>query len=286
MSRSHINGKKTTGFISSVRCTEIDKSYWRIVLDRWALGRSDLVLTVSEAVRSKYIEREKIQQEKIRVLYHGVEKRFMKDQKKEPELRLKLGMESEDKLIGTVARLHKDKDIKILIKAFALVLKSRSQIKLLIIGDGPEKMKLTGLAEALGIKDRIIFTGFQQDILPLMALLDIFCLTSKEEGFPQSLVESMSLGKPVVVSKVGGVLELIEDGINGILVPPGNPEILSESILYILKNPQKAREIGNAARITIKHGFLLDHTLEKMEDIYEEVLHKRRLNQRKCPKFI
>ncbi|MGA1840034.1 MAG: glycosyltransferase [bacterium] len=277
MSRSFIDGEKAPiGFISSVRCTEANKSCWRIILDRWALGRSDLILTVSEAVRNKYLERENIQRNRIRVLYHGVDQRFMEEQKKVSEFRSKLGVGKEDEVIGTVARLHKDKDIEILIKAFALALKSRPQIKLLIIGDGPEKKNLKEMTVTLGIMDRIIFTGFQSDVLPLIGLLDIFCLTSKEEGFPQSLIEAMALEKPVVVSRVGGVMELIEDGISGILIPPGNPETFRDSILYLLQNPQKAQKMGNAAKEKIKHGFLLDHTLDKMEAIYGEVLQKVR----------
>ncbi|MGA1864194.1 MAG: glycosyltransferase [bacterium] len=277
MSRSFIDGEKASiRYISSVRCTEANKSQWRIILDRWALGRSDLVLTVSEAVRNKYLKREKIQQNRIRVLYHGVEQRFMEEQKKISEFRFKLGIGEKDEMIGTVARLHKDKDIKILIRAFALALKSRPEIRLLIIGDGPEKNKLKEIALTLGIMDRIIFTGFRPDVLPLIGLLDIFCLTSKEEGFPQSLIEAMALEKPVVVSRVGGVMELIEDGISGILIPPGNPETIGDSILYLLQNPQKARKMGKAAKERVKHGFLLDHTLDKMEVIYGEVLNKVR----------
>jgi glycosyltransferase involved in cell wall biosynthesis len=234
-------------------------------------------LSVSEAVRKKYLEREKIQQHKIRVVYHGVEQRFMEEQKKGSELRVKLGIGRQESLIGTIARLHKDKGIRTLLEAISLALKSMPQMRLLIIGNGPEKAKLMEIAERLGIIDRVIFTGFKPDVLPLMALLDVFCLTSKEEGLPQSLLEAMALGKPAVVSRVGGVMELIEDGIGGILIPPGDAEILCRSVLYLLQNPQKAKKMGNAGRKRIKQGFLLYHTLDEMEAIYRELLDNTKL---------
>jgi glycosyltransferase involved in cell wall biosynthesis len=272
MCRFSLNGKKRKKLIvSSIRCMEIYKPGWRMLLDRWALGKADLVLSVSEAVMKKYLEREKLQGHKIRVVYHGVEHRFLEEQTKESEIRVKLGIGREDNIIGTVARLHEDKGINILLEAFALALKSRPQIRLLIIGNGPEKDKLIEMAKELEITDRVIFTGFQPDVLPLMSLLDIFCLSSKEEGFPQALLEAMALGKPAIVSNVGGVIELIEDSINGILIPPGNPEAFCQSVLNLLQNPHRAQKIGNMAREKIKKKLLIDHTIDSMETIYIEM---------------
>lgn len=258
--------------ISSVRCINRDKSRWRIFLDRWALGKSKVILAVSRAVRLTYLEREKIQPAQIRVVYHGVERIFFEDRTDKLDLREKLGIQKQEYLIGTVARLHKDKGIVTLLESMALVVRSVPHIRLLIIGNGPEKDRLLKMARGLGIMNHVIFTGFQSHVIPWMASLDIFCLTSEEEGLPQSLLEAMALGKPVVVTRVGGVTEIINDPMCGILIPPGDPKALSNAVIDLLHRPEKAKKMGKAGRERIKRDFLLEHTLDQMEDIYRACL--------------
>jgi len=158
------------------------------------------------------------------------------------------------------------------LKAMALALRSVPDIRLLVIGNGPEKDRLLEMAGKLGIMKQVIFTGFQSDIVPWMKSLDIFCLTSEEEGLPQSLLEAMAFGKPVVVSSVGGVTEIIDDPMCGILIPPGDPMALSNAVIGLLHHPEKAKKMGQAGKERIKRGFLLDHTLDQMEEIYRTCL--------------
>jgi len=268
--RAKVGSKKA--LISSVRCINRDKSRWRIFLDRWALEKSKVVLAVSQAVRQTYLEREKIQPAQIRVVYHGVERRFFEYPTKKSDIHEKLGIPRQEYLIGTVARLHKDKGIETLLEAMALALRSEPHIRLLIIGNGPEEDRLSKMAERLGIMNHVIFIGFQSNVIPWMASLDIFCLTSEEEGLPQSLLEVMAIGKPVVVTHVGGVTEIINDPRCGILIPPGDPKALSSAVIDLLHHPEKAKKIGKAGKERIKRDFLLKHTLDQMEDIYRACL--------------
>lgn len=267
--RSH---GKIKAFISSLRCMEMKKPGWKIILDRWALGKSNLILTVSRAVMRRYLGREGLQCSKMRVVYHGVESRFMEEQIEMSEARIRLGLCKGESMIGTVARLHRDKGIEILLEGAALAIKSWSGMRLLIVGDGPEKARLMSLAERLGIMDRVIFAGFRPNVLPWISSMDIFCLTSKEEGLPQSLLEAMSLEKPVIATNVGGVDEVVRDRICGLLVPPEDPESVCRGILFLLKNPEKALNMGKKGKEVIKQGFLINHTLDQIESLYHDCL--------------
>ncbi len=265
---------KITGFIHSLRCIERNKPRWRIFLDRWILGKADEIIAVSDAVRQKYIQREKINPDKIRVVYHGIEKRFMERRENASEsnnLRESLGFLSKETIIGTVTRLHSDKGVDILIKGTALAVNAwPNNLRLMIIGGGPDEPKLMRLAQIMGIRDRIIFAGFQSDVYPWILSMDIFCLTSREEGLPQSLLEAMALAKPVIATNVGGVREILNDHVCGQLIPSNDPEALCNALLYYLKNPVKAKIIGSSGRERIRQRFLLDQTLDNIESIYNK----------------
>lgn len=273
--------KRCVAYIHSLRCMERKKPLWRIILDRWALRKSDLIISVSDAVRRLYIQRERIRPSKIRVLYHGVEPRlFSIDghhldafEKTGPSIKGCQYSKTDDseceRVIGTVTRLHPDKGIETLLEGIACVIqKVPDKIRFIIIGDGPKKGALMKLSSELGIKDKGIFTGFQPDVTRWLFCFNIFCLTSKEEGLPQSVLEAMALGIPVIATDVGGVGEVIEDNKTGILIPPEDPGALSSAILCLLRNPEKARQMAQTGREMLKKRFLIDYTLNEIEEIY------------------
>jgi len=271
---SLLSEKGVKRYIASVRCIERNKAQWRILLDRWALKRADMVMAVSGAVKKRYCEREGIEPDTIRVVYHGVEERFLEEGRAvAAPVRALLTIKEEEWVIGTVARLHRDKGLGMLLQGFACIAASIPRVRLLIVGDGPERDALSRMAGALGIAERVIFAGFQTDVLPWMACLDIFCLTSEEEGLPQSLLEAMALGRPVVATCVGGIGEVIRrDGVEGILISPGDAGALCRAVVSLIRSPGDAERMGNEARERIRRGFLLRHTLEKVAGLYGECI--------------
>jgi glycosyltransferase involved in cell wall biosynthesis len=272
MGRTFHEGKGVKRYIASVRCIERNKAQWRILLDRWGLKRADMVMAVSEAVKERYCDREGIAPDAIRVIYHGVEERFLEQGRAAgAPVRERLAIKEGERVVGTVARLHGDKGLDTLLRGFACIAASMPQVRLLIVGDGPERKALSRMAGDLGIAEKAVFAGFQPDVLPWMACLDIFCLTSEEEGLPQSLLEAMALGRPVVATRVGGIGEVVgRDGAEGLLVPPGDADALSRAVVSLIRSPGDAERMGNEARERIRRGFLLRHTLEKLAGVYEE----------------
>ncbi|MGA1794321.1 MAG: glycosyltransferase [bacterium] len=268
---------KRARIIASVRCIDRNKAQWRILLDRWALKRADMVMAVSKAVKKRYCDREGIASDAIRVVYHGVEERLLEEGRAGASIRARLDIKQGEWLIGTAARLHRDKGLGMLLQGFARIGASIPRVRLLIVGDGPEREALRGMAERLGIAERVIFAGFQPDVLPWMASLDIFCLTSEEEGLPQSLLEAMALGRPVVATRVGGTGEVIgREGKEGILIPPGDADALCRAVVSLIRSPRDAQRMGNEARERIRREFLIEDTLEKMAGLYEECIAQER----------
>ena len=148
---------------------------------------------------------------------------------------------------------------------------SRPLHKLLVIGDGELKQELINLAEKLGIKDSVIFTGFRNDIPEVLKVIDILALPSLWEGFPVSILEAMASAKPVIASRVGGIPEEIIDEETGLLVPPKNVPALEKAILKLISDQEKSKKMGEAGRKRVEEYFTLDKMIKKTEEVYDKI---------------
>jgi glycosyltransferase involved in cell wall biosynthesis len=143
----------------------------------------------------------------------------------------------------------------------------------LLVGDGPLRPQLEQKAVALGLGDRLRFLGFRQDLECVMALLDLFVLPSyANEGVPQALLQALAMERPVVATAVGGIPEVITSGSHGILCEPQNPTALAKSILEILKNPSRAKQMASAGRKRVIEQFSLESMVDCLEDVYFKFL--------------
>ncbi len=197
------------------------------IVRRILLKKTDKVVAVSQAAADKFSEKNQYPVDKIKIIYNGIDiNSFFPGNKK-----------SDDIIIGTVANLSDDKDIETLLRAFALVLdrvEAKHNLFLRIIGDGPRAGELKTLAEELGISGLVEFAGFRNDVAEQLRMMDIFILATRTEGFGISILEAMASGVPVIASRVGGIPEIIEDGINGLLFESGNENQLTDKILQLL----------------------------------------------------
>ena len=173
---------------------------------------------------------------------------------------------------GTVARLHPQKGICYLVEAFARLRTHFPNLKLLIVGDGPERAGLVQRATNLGVSQDVLFAGHRNPPVPYLKLMKVFILPSLYEGFPNALLEAMAACVPVVASDVGGVNELVRHGVNGLLVPPANPSALAEAIQLLLLNPDRAKQLASSAFDQIQKEFSLEGMLKEYDDLYEELL--------------
>jgi glycosyltransferase involved in cell wall biosynthesis len=171
-------------------------------------------------------------------------------------------------IIGTICRLTQVKNPAILLDTLTIA----DDVHLIIVGDGPERKKLEAYADRLGISRRVFFAGEQNDVRPWLRTMDIFCLASDSEGMPNALLEAMAAGLPVVASNVGGVGEIIDDRVTGLLAQRRDPDRFAAAISELRERPELRQRMGNAAAITVARRFPLARTISATESLYGELL--------------
>jgi len=188
------------------------------------------------------------------------------------EMRAELGIDAEHAVIGAVGRLVPVKAFDVFLDAAARILEKRPQTTFLLAGDGPLRTELTDRARRLGIEKNVLLTGFREDILNITSTFDIFVVSSHHEGIPVSVLEAMSLEKAVVSTEVGGMREIIQENVSGLLVQPGNPDAIANMCLKVLAdNDLRARiEAGAAARIGEEFSVKIQR--DRMLKLYNEVM--------------
>jgi sugar transferase (PEP-CTERM/EpsH1 system associated) len=181
-------------------------------------------------------------------------------------------------VIGSVGRMAEVKDFPNLVRAFLLLLKkeptARERLRLLIVGDGTARQECLDMLREAGALALAWLPGERADIPELMRAMDLFVLPSLGEGISNTILEAMSSGLPVVATRVGGNVELVSPGLTGRLVPPGEPEVLAETLLEYYRNPEQLECHGKAARQQIKSRFSMEAMTKGYLDVYDKVLHR------------
>jgi glycosyltransferase involved in cell wall biosynthesis len=251
------------------------KSAWGRMKLRWfLLGRfCDRVIAVSEKTRRHYLQAGGLPHDKVITLYNGVDiSRFNKmDETQTVKLRKELQLPLSSQIIMTVAVLREPKGIQFMIRALPAILEQCPDVHYLIVGDGVHRAALSDLVAGLAIKDHVTFAGHRTDIPDLLACCDIFVLPTLKDALPTVLIEALAAGKPIIASNVGGVPEIIEDEVNGLLVAPGEPSKLVEACLRLLKDNELSRQIILAGSETLRQRFNIDTQIEQLSRMYEEL---------------
>jgi glycosyltransferase involved in cell wall biosynthesis len=177
-----------------------------------------------------------------------------------------------DFVIGTVGRLVPIKDHDTFLRAAAIVNRRRDNTKYIIVGDGELRADLEEKAASLGLRGVAYFTGWQKNLAPLYADLDLVVLSSLNEGTPVSIIEGAAAGRPIVATRVGGIPDLIEDGWNGFLVPPENPDALAYSMLKILDDPVQSRIFACRARESVRDKYDVSRLVSQLQMLYIHLL--------------
>jgi glycosyltransferase involved in cell wall biosynthesis len=174
-----------------------------------------------------------------------------------------------------VGRLQAPKDPITLVRALALV--SARDLEAVLVGDGPQRAAVADEIQRLGLDSAVRLLGERTDVQELLATADVFVLSTRSEGLPLSVLEAMAAGLPVVASDVGGIPELVADGVSGVLVPPGDPDALAEAIERLLENSPLAQQLGLAGRRRVLENFDLEAVREAHLALYRRMLATRRL---------
>jgi len=247
----------------------------RVATDRHVISRiSSAMVCVSEYDRRKMVEIEKIPFERIRVLPNGIPPLAPLTGH---DLRAELGIPTSSPLVGAVAVARRQKRLDVLLEAVAQLNHEFPDVHLAIAGSGGSLGELPALerqAMSLGIRDRVHFLGLRSDIPDLLAAFDAACLSSDFEGQPLSVMEYMAAGKPIVSTKVGGLPEMIRDGVEGLLVPRRDPTALAAALKRLLLDRSAAAAMGAAARERQVKEFSLDAAVARVEALYDETWEK------------
>ncbi|MGI9611734.1 MAG: glycosyltransferase [Acidimicrobiales bacterium] len=213
----------------------------------------------------------------VEVVHHGTNlssvRVFGKSERQ--RRRAQLGITDDRTVIGVVGNLTPKKDHQTLLRAIAGD-GPTARATVVVIGLGPLRGELEALATELGIADRTIFLGSRDDVFDLLPLFDLFCLSSRFEGFPIALIEAMASGLPCVTTAVGGIPEIVEDGYNGLLVAPGAPDELRVALGRVISDPALAASLRSSARTTAEK-LELPNVVGHLQELYDRVLSDRPL---------
>jgi glycosyltransferase involved in cell wall biosynthesis len=182
-----------------------------------------------------------------------------------------LGLSPGERAIGCVGNFTAKKDHHTLLRAFASLAATYPELRLVLVGSGPLEAELRAEVGALGLGPVVVFTGMRDDVSELLPAFDVFVLSSRYEGLPIALLEAMATGVPSVATRVGGIPEVVTDGVDGLLIEPGEPDEIVKAVDRILGDPALAAQLGaNAASRSAE--FDLASAVGRTQAIYDEVL--------------
>ena len=235
---------------------------------RFLYRMSTHVVVNSISVRELLVKRDKIARRRIRVIYNAIEAdRFACSRRKKIEKLPNICANS--KIIAVLANLYAVKGHAHLITAATTVCASHPGTVFLLIGDGPERVKLQQMVKELGLEKNVLFLGCREDVPELLACCDLSVLASESEALPNSVLETMAAGLPIVATRVGGITEVVQDGVNGVLVPPNNAEALARAISRLLRNPECAAKLGSVAQERVRRDFSFQRLISQTKQLYD-----------------
>jgi glycosyltransferase involved in cell wall biosynthesis len=230
------------------------------------------------AIKNNVIEQEKLPDEKVSVIYNGLDfSPYMKPSNGD-HLRSELGIDNSVHIVGMIADIYFEiKGQKYFLEAARKILKKVSNVKFLLIGEGHLRRKYEEMAYKLGIEKNVFFLGKRSDIPGILSAFDVSVLCSTSEGLSNVIMESMAAGKPVVATNVGGNSEIVIDGVTGYLVPPADSDALATAVIALLQSPDKAKSMGVEGRRVVKEKFSLSEMVENYEKLYRDLVSRNRI---------
>jgi N-acetyl-alpha-D-glucosaminyl L-malate synthase BshA len=265
--------KKRIKIITTVHGTDMHtygkRKEFKEVL-RFALDENDGIIAVSNFMANKALELGIKSRVKVIPNFVNKKKFSRKGDKKSSEFRKKFAPNGE-KIILHTSNLRKIKRVEDILRAFNLI-KSKIKVKLIIVGSGPERKKLINLVKRLKLDKKVFFVGSLKRVERYFEISDLFVMASENEGMPMSILEAMAMEVPVVSTKVGGIPEQIEDGINGLLVEKEETKELSEAMLKVLSNNELARRMTKKGLEKFNECFTEQKSIKSYENYYKEVL--------------
>jgi glycosyltransferase involved in cell wall biosynthesis len=249
--------------IGSRRELNPDKSSSHIRLQRLAYRCATKVVANAPAAQ-RILEREGLAPASIALIPNGVDLAAFAERRPARTVRRFI----------TVANLRAEKNHETLLAAAAALVREHPDLEFRFVGDGPRRQELEALARRLQVSAHVRFLGHREDVPALLATADAFVLPSRSEAFPNGAIEAMAAGLPVVAGAVGGLLDLIQDGRTGVLVPPDDSTALIAALRSLINAPERAAAMGRAARTEVQQRYSFDRMVSSFEHLYLSGLHE------------
>lgn len=241
-------------------------------VENFVASFTDKIVTCSENERKDFLEHKIGTEDKYLTIYYGIKQDNYLKTYNGPLKRKELNITEGAPLIGNIARLVPEKGHQFCLEAFKMVLSKFSKTMLAIVGDGILKRDIELKINELGLSKNVIMLGHRNDVAQILTSLDISLHTSIWEGTPIAIIEAMLMGKAIIATKVGGIPELIEDGVTGILVHPYDTEALSKAIIMLINDKDLAKRLGGAARCYAKEKFALELMIKNTVELYNKFI--------------
>jgi glycosyltransferase involved in cell wall biosynthesis len=242
-------------------------------LERLVSRLSDKIITVSQLNLRKAVQLNLAPRARFMNIYSGIQLEKFELNKNQLKIRRSIGLNNDHVIIGLIGRLFIQKAPQYFIKAVPEVIKHYPNARFILVGDGELKRSLIHLSKELHIQDYVQFLGFREDVPDILNILDIFVLTSLWEGLGRSLTEAMAMAKPVVATAVEGVPELVIHNKTGLLVPTCDESAIANAIVYLIRNPKKARRMGLTAQKNVRNKFSVHKMISDIDNLYESLIH-------------
>lgn len=252
--------------------------YKAYVFNTFAARMTAELVSISEATREALIKYEFMPGSRIQVIYNGI-RPLVRDEAVAASLRQSLGIGENDFVMGTVARLDPVKNQAMMLEAFSRFHQQCPDSWLLMVGDGPDRAMLERLASDLGIGSRTLFTGFINEPVNHLSLMDVFLLSSHTEGTSMTLLEAMSLGIPSIVTEVGGNPEIIGNRKNGLLVLPDAPESLCDAMVELYDDVALRKRLESGALEVFESRFSAQAMVSSYMNVYRRHASSAQLSQ-------
>jgi glycosyltransferase involved in cell wall biosynthesis len=249
-------------------------------LNRALTPITDGFIAVADSHGEHMLLNEGFPAEKVFVIPNGVDTNRFAPTPDAASIRAEINVAPTDPVVSIVAALRPEKNHELFLRAAARIVKQLPSAKFLIIGDGPRREPLEQYAAELGITSSVRFLGTRSDIPQLLSTSDAFALTSHNEANPLSILEAMSVGKPVVATNVGSIKEAVVDGQTGYLVPAGEATALADRLVSLLEDPLRARAMGELGRAVVLDNWSVDAMVHRYERLIASLYQRKRPNDR------
>jgi len=261
--------------------TEHGKHLWKshlyLVLERILGGITDMRICVSRDILELRETREKTPPEKLEYLPNAVDPACVRRvERGRAAVMAEFGWDAADPLVLSVGRLVSAKSYPLLVEALHVLRRKIPNVRALIVGEGDRHAEIEARIGSLGLEETVLLPGSRRDIPDLLGAADVFVLSSVREGLPVALLEAMAAGKAIVGTSVGGIPDAVTDGVNGLLVRPGDPDALAGAVGRLIGDMELRRTLGAAASAEVERRFGIDAVSRRVGEIYRELYRKKK----------